>query len=153
MSFCGTIALNKKMKVRGFGMRCDTLVHMLVELKHGQGVDKTEAGDQFRLFELTTEQRAEFAKFAKNLRLLTEEHKVHDAAYWQLYRDTDYNEYEFFKMLDGREEEAKPCIAALEKAAGGAKLDEAEHKAACAFLRSLASRGHYHADDLDGGCF
>ncbi len=153
MSFCGTPALQKRMKLRGFGMRCDTLAHMLTDLKHRKGTDRTEAGDQYRLFELTVEERAELAKFAKNLRLLTEEHTVHDAAYWKLYRDTDYNEYEFFVMLKGREEEAKPCIAALEKAAGGAKLDDAEHKAAYAFLRSLASRGHYHADDLDGGCF
>jgi len=139
------------MKLRGFGMHCQGLASQLVHLKYEKGVDKTAAGDQFRLFELTTKEREEFAKFAKNLRLLTEEHTIHDAAYWQLYRDTDYNNYEFFKLLDGREEEAKPVIAALEKVAGGAKLTDEETKAAHDFLYSIGSRAGGMVDD--GGCF
>lgn len=151
MSFCGTQAFVKRMKLRSFGMHCQAMSTQLALLRHERPVDKTAAGDQYRMFTLTNEERAEFEKLAKNLRLLTEEHTIHDAAYWQLYRDTDYNNYEFFKMLDGHEEEAKPCIAALEKVAGGAKLTEEETKTASEFLYSLGCRSNGMVDD--GGCF
>jgi hypothetical protein len=150
-NFCGTQALEKRMKLRGFGMHCQAMSHQIALLRHERPVDRTEAGDQYRMFTLTNDERAQFAKLAKNLRLLTEEHTIHDAAYWQLYRDTDYNNYEFFKMLDGHEEEAKPVIAALEKIAGGEKLTEEETKIASEFLYRLGCRSDSMVDD--GGCF
>jgi|SRR5271154_3382111 len=151
MNFCGTQALERRMKLRGFGMHCQAMSHQLVFLLHGRPVDQTKAGEQYRLFQLTLDERAEFTKLAKTLRLLTEEHSIHDDAYWQLYRDTDYNNYEFFKMLDGYEEQAKPVIAALEKVAGGEKLTEEETKIAQEFLYSLGCRSDSMVDD--GGCF
>ena len=151
MSFCGTIALRKKMELRSFYMHCHSLAAKLIHLKYEVGIDKTDAGDQLRLFQLTNDERADFAKFALNLRFLTETHTEHGEAYWKLYRETDYNSYDFFKMLQGHEEEAKPCIAALEKVAGGEKLTEEETKAAHDFLYKIGYRADGMADD--GGCF
>jgi hypothetical protein len=151
MNFCGTQALEKRMKLRGFGMHCQAISHQLVHLLHGRPVDQTAAGEQYRMFQLTIEEREQFAKLAKNLRLLTEEHSIHDDTYWQLYRDTDYNNYEFFKMLDGYEEAAKPVIAALEKVAAGERLTKEETETAREFLYSLGCRSDSMVDD--GGCF
>lgn len=153
MNFCGTIALNRRMKIRGFGMHCDALAHMLYDAQKHHGVDKTPAGDQYRLFQLDNEQRAKFGKFALTLRLLTTDFPEHDEAYWKMYADTDFNDYEFFQMLENHSAEAQPIIASLEKVAGGEILTEVEYEAAKKFLRMLAARGHAAADDLDGGCF
>jgi len=139
------------MELRSFSMHCHSLAVKLTHLKYEIGIDKTDAGDQLRLFQMTIDERAEYTKFAVNLRFLTEIHTEHGESYWKLYRDTDYNGYDFFKLLQGLEEEAKPCIAALEKVAGGEKLTDEETKAAHDFLYKIGCRADGMVDD--GGCF
>ena len=64
------------MKLRSFAMDCHAMISQLMHLIFAKGMDKTTAGDQYRLFQLTTEERERLSKFAKNLRWFKEEHRI-----------------------------------------------------------------------------
>jgi hypothetical protein len=154
MSFCGTIRLEKRMKMRGFAMRCSSLAGQLLELKYKRGYDKTEAGDQLRLFQLTNDERDALTKFSKNLRWFVDEHKEHGEEYWKAYRELDYVDYEFWKLFDSMKKEDTAAAAdILDRAGREEQLTDEEIKTAQSFLHRLSSRADSRADYDDGGCF
>jgi hypothetical protein len=154
MSFCGTIALNRRWRFLGFGMHCSGLAHQLLDLKYKRNnIDKTPAGDQIRMFVLTTEQREEFAKFAANLKFfVTQWDNEHGEEYWAEYRKHEYTDYEFWGIMEHIPEADKlAVIALLERVGNGEELNDEETKTAMDFLHMLSARAHAHVDD--GGCF
>ena len=154
MSFCGTIEHNRRWKMLGFAMHCSGLAHKLLDLKYKRdNVDKTPAGDQFRLFQLTTEEREDFAKFAANLRfLITPWTNEHGEEYWAEYRRHEYADYDFYKLFDPfYSDKTDVVIALLERVGNGEELSEDETKTTMDFLHMLSARAHAQVDD--GGCF
>jgi hypothetical protein len=155
MSFCGTIALNRRWKMLGFAMHCSALAHKLLDLKYKRdNIDKTPAGDQIRMFYLTTEDREDFAKFAANLKfLITPWTNEHNEEYWAEYRKHEYTDYDFHKLFDPLYAETKtaPVVALLERVGNGEELSEEETKIAMDFLHMLSARAHAETDE--GGCF
>jgi hypothetical protein len=160
MSFCGTPDLNRRLRMVGFSMHCSGLCHRLMDLKYKRdNIDKTPAGDQIRMFYLTTEDREDFRKFAANLRWLIAEHAVTTTeegvtseSYWKGYGEHEYTEYEFFTLFDSfYKEKTERAIALLERVANGEELSEEETADAMSFLHMLGGRAHALTDR--GGCF
>lgn len=153
MNFCGTIRLQKRMQMTGFAMHCSMLAHKLLDLKYKRdNIDKTPAGDQIRMFVLTNEDRADFAKFAANLKWITSL-ETDTEAYWKEYAKHEYAAHDFFKLFDPLYVETKtaPVVALLERVGNGEELSEEEYKTAMEFLHMLSARAHAECDD--GGCF
>lgn len=159
MSFCGTIEHNRRWKMLGFGMHCSGLASQLLDLKYKRTLDEKRAGtkdEQMRLFNVTTEQRADFTKFAKNLHWFLKEtqeaHTKDRESYWRECRDHEYTDYEFYQFFESYpDEKMKPVIALLERVGNGEGLTEGETKTAMDFLFELS--GHAHAMTDRGGCF
>lgn len=154
MSFCGTIALNRRWRMLGFGMHCSGLAHQLLDLKYKHNnIDKTPAGDQIRMFVLTTEQREDFVKFAANLKFfITAWTNDHNEEYWAEYGKHEYTDYELFKLFEHiPNDQSEAVIALLERVGNGEELSDEETKAAMDYLHMLSARAHANVDD--GGCF
>jgi hypothetical protein len=151
MSFCGTQDINQRFRMFGFYLHCEALAHKLFDLKH-----KHEASDnarQIRLFQLTMEDREDFAKFAANLRFfITPWTNERSAEYWQESAKQEYSNYEFHKLFDPfQRDKSEAVIALLERVGNGEALTEEELKTAVEFLRMLGARAHSNIDH--GGCF
>jgi hypothetical protein len=151
MSFCGTIRMQDYWKMRGFNLHCLSLMHKLLDLGHGQEVDKTEAGDQFRLFQLTSEEREDFRKFAANLRWLLQENRE---AYSKEYGKHEHDGYRLLKLFEFvPDSEMKPVVETLERVARGEKPNEEDLGKAVDFLRRIGNRAEAAAEGSRGGCF
>lgn len=153
-------SLNDRWRMLGFAMHASGLAHKLLDLKYKRdNVDKTPAGDQIRLFYLTTEQREDFRKFAANLRWLITEHQiistdegVTSESYWKGYGEHEYTDYEFRTLFDPfYQDKTETVIALLERVGNGEELTEEETKTAMDFLHMLSAHAHSRIDR--GGCF
>lgn len=137
----------------GFAMHCSGLAHKLLDLKYKRdNIDKTPAGDQIRMFYLTTEDREDFAKFAANLKFLITSF-ANGSEYYKECVKHEYYQHEFIKLFDPLYAETKtaPVIALLERVGNGEELTEEETKTAMDFLHMLSARAH--AEGEYGGCF
>jgi hypothetical protein len=142
MNWCGTIEADNRMKMLTLALHCCTMNTVLMDLADAEYNDaktkkkcrksrtpQTEENGQMRLFPLTTEQREEFSKFAKNLRhfLHEGEERKHDDAYWKEYAELEYTKYEFYKLFGQfTDDELKAAIEPLEKLGAGEALDDYE---------------------------
>lgn len=153
MSFCGTIEHERRWRMVGFSMHCSGLAHQIFSLKHGR--DIVDENGQTQLFQMTLEQREEFAKFAKNLRWLITEHKLvdgHSESYWQGYRDHEYTDYSYFELFDPfSRDKTEAVVNLLDKVGSGEQLSEEEIKQVMDFLHMLSARAHARTNP--GGCF
>jgi hypothetical protein len=153
-------AHNDRLRMVGFAMHCSGLAHQLLDLKYKRNnIDKTPAGDQIRMFNMTLEDRADFRKFAGNLRWLVTEHAVIHTddgvtsdSFWQGYREYEYTDYEYRTLFDPfYVDKTLAAVALLEKVGNGEELTEEETKAAMDFLHMLSAHAHARTDR--GGCF
>lgn len=154
MSFCGTIEHNRRWKMLGFAMHCSGLAHKLLDLKYKRdNIDKTPAGDQIRMFYLSTEDREDFSKFAANLKfIVTPWTNEHNEEYWKEYGKHEYMDYEFHELFDSfYSDKTLEVVALLERVGNGEELSEEETKTAMDFLHMLSARAHARTDR--GGCF
>jgi hypothetical protein len=153
VSFCNTNEISRRLKMVGFAMHCSALSSRLLDLKNRRGIDQTPAGDQYRMFQLTNEERGDFAEFAANLRfLVTPWTNERSEEYWQESGKHEYTDYEFHQLFDPfQRDKTELVVALLERIGNGELLDEDETKAAMDFLRMLSARAHANTDH--GGCF
>jgi hypothetical protein len=136
-----------------FALHCTALAHRLFDLKHKRGIDQTPAGEQYRMFQLTNEDREDFIKFAANLRfLITPWTAEHSEEYWKECGKHEYTEYEFQKLFDPfQRDKTEAVIVLLEKVGNGEKLNEEEMLSVRDFLLMLNG---YALSNIDhGGCF
>jgi hypothetical protein len=155
MSFCGTPRLEKRWKMRGFASTCHGFVSQLMHMKYKQAYDTTAAGDQYRLFHFSNEERDGLKKFAKNLLHFQKDVKrEHDGAYWVEFRELEFHNYDFYVLFERVDDDELRTVAAIiDRAADEYVPTDEEYKTVKEFLNRLAHRADSRAEDYDDGCF
>jgi hypothetical protein len=174
-NFCGTIGRYDG-KFLTLALHCLVLQKPIMDLADAQyeaqtglkksrkshptlGAPVTEETGQIRMFPLSTEQREEFTKFAKNLQYFLKDDDKANAGMWDWITATkdfefaDYDHHVFFDAIPN--EKLRPGIEMMFKVGRGEPLED--YVELVKFLSWLNGRAlHEHEDrrmSESGGCF